>query len=76
MYVGNGFGVLEFDGAAGNDFAEIALFDLEDGTEVPVGKVGQVGMKSPTLAVGYWNDSATTYRTRIDGLHRHHRRFP
>jgi acyl-coenzyme A synthetase/AMP-(fatty) acid ligase len=51
------------------DFAEIALFDLEDGTEVPVGKVGQVGMKSPTLAVGYWNDSVATYRTRHRGYY-------
>jgi acyl-coenzyme A synthetase/AMP-(fatty) acid ligase len=51
------------------DFAEIVLFDLEDGTEVPVGKVGQVGMKSPTLAVGYWNDSVTTYRTRHQGYY-------
>jgi 3-aminoavenalumate diazotase len=50
-------------------FAEIVLFDLEDGTEVPVGKVGQVGMKSPTLAVGYWNDSVTTFRTRHRGYY-------
>jgi 3-aminoavenalumate diazotase len=51
------------------DFAEIVLFDLEDGTEVPVGKVGQVGMKSPTLAVGYWNDSVATFRTRHRGYY-------
>jgi acyl-coenzyme A synthetase/AMP-(fatty) acid ligase len=51
------------------DFAEIVLFDPEDGTEVPVGKVGQVGMKSPTLAVGYWNDSVNTYRTRYRGYY-------
>jgi acyl-coenzyme A synthetase/AMP-(fatty) acid ligase len=51
------------------DFAEIALFDLETGVEVPVGQVGQVGMKSPTLAVGYWNDSVNTYRTRFRGYY-------
>jgi acyl-coenzyme A synthetase/AMP-(fatty) acid ligase len=51
------------------DFAEIVLFDLADGTEVPVGKVGQVGMKSPTLAVGYWNDSVATFRTRYRGYY-------
>jgi acyl-coenzyme A synthetase/AMP-(fatty) acid ligase len=50
-------------------FADIVLLDLEDGTEVPVGKVGQVGMKSPTLAVGYWNDSVNTYRTRFGGYY-------
>jgi acyl-coenzyme A synthetase/AMP-(fatty) acid ligase len=51
------------------DFAEIVLFDVENGTEAPVGRVGQVGMKSPTLAVGYWNDSVTTYRTRFRGYY-------
>jgi acyl-coenzyme A synthetase/AMP-(fatty) acid ligase len=51
------------------DFAEIVLFDLEKGVEVPTGQVGQVGMKSPTLAVGYWNDSVNTYRTRFRGYY-------
>jgi acyl-coenzyme A synthetase/AMP-(fatty) acid ligase len=51
------------------DFAEIVLFDLEAGAEVAVGQVGQVGMKSPTLAVGYWNDSVSTYRTRFRGYY-------
>jgi acyl-coenzyme A synthetase/AMP-(fatty) acid ligase len=51
------------------DFAQIALFDPEDGTEVPVGKVGQVGMRSPTLAVGYWNDSVATFRVRHRGYY-------
>ena len=50
-------------------FAEIALFDLDAGTEVPVGQVGHVGLKSPTLALGYWNDSVTTYRTRYRGYY-------
>ncbi|GAA4687145.1 class I adenylate-forming enzyme family protein [Phytohabitans rumicis] len=48
-------------------FAEIALLDLDTGAEVPVGAVGHVGLKSPTLAPGYWNDSVTTYRTRFRG---------
>jgi 3-aminoavenalumate diazotase len=48
-------------------FAEIALLDLATGTEVPVGTVGHAGLKSPTLAPGYWNDSVTTYRTRFAG---------
>jgi acyl-coenzyme A synthetase/AMP-(fatty) acid ligase len=51
------------------DFAEIALFDLAKGVEVPAGQVGHVGMKSPTLAVGYWNDSVNTYRTRFRGYY-------
>ncbi|XVS61646.1 class I adenylate-forming enzyme family protein [Actinosynnema sp. CA-299493] len=50
-------------------FAEVALLDVTTGEEVPVGQVGQCGLKSPTLAPGYWNDSAATYRTRLDGYY-------
>ena len=32
-------------------------------------QVGHVGLKSPTLAPGYWNDSVTTYRTRFRGYY-------
>ena len=38
-----------------------------DGQELPIGEVGELGTRSPTLALGYWNDSATTYRTRVRG---------
>ena len=38
-----------------------------DGQEVPNGTVGELGTRSPTLALGYWNDSVTTYRTRVRG---------
>jgi 3-aminoavenalumate diazotase len=51
------------------DFAEIALLDLDTGAEVPVGEVGHVGLKSPTLAMGYWNDSVNTYRCRFRGYY-------
>lgn len=51
------------------DFADIVLLDLDTGAEVPVGQVGHVGMKSPTLAPGYWNDSVTTYRCRLGGYY-------
>ncbi len=50
-------------------FAEFTLFSLDDGTEVPVGVVGQVGMKSPTLALEYWNDTVNTFRTRYQGYY-------
>ncbi|GAB3059500.1 class I adenylate-forming enzyme family protein [Micromonospora schwarzwaldensis] len=50
-------------------FAEIALLDVATGEEVPDGQVGHVGLKSPTLAIGYWNDSVTTYRTRLNGYY-------
>jgi acyl-coenzyme A synthetase/AMP-(fatty) acid ligase len=50
-------------------FAEIILVDLQTGKEVPTGQVGMVAMKSPTLAIGYWNDSAATFRTRLNGYY-------
>ncbi len=50
-------------------FADVVLFNIEDGTEVPAGQVGHVGLKSPTLALGYWNDSVNTYRTRFRGYY-------
>ncbi|GHJ17311.1 MULTISPECIES: class I adenylate-forming enzyme family protein [unclassified Micromonospora] len=50
-------------------FAEIALLDVATGEEVPDGQVGHVGLRSPTLAIGYWNDSVTTYRTRLNGYY-------
>jgi acyl-coenzyme A synthetase/AMP-(fatty) acid ligase len=49
-------------------FVDIAVLD-PDGRPVGVGEVGQLGIKSPTLAPGYWNDSVTTYRTRLDGFY-------
>jgi acyl-coenzyme A synthetase/AMP-(fatty) acid ligase len=50
-------------------FAEIILIDTRTGAEVPVGQVGMVAMKSPTLALGYWNDSVNTFRTRLNGYY-------
>ena len=32
------------------------------------GRSGTLGLKSPTLAPGYWNDSLTTYRHPVPGL--------
>jgi acyl-coenzyme A synthetase/AMP-(fatty) acid ligase len=50
-------------------FAEIILVDPRTGEEVPTGEVGMVAMKSPTLAIGYWNDSVNTFRTRLNGYY-------
>lgn len=47
-------------------FAEVAVLD-PDGNELPVGEVGELGTKSPTLSIGYWNDSVNTWRTRVRG---------
>ncbi|CAG7641284.1 class I adenylate-forming enzyme family protein [Actinacidiphila bryophytorum] len=50
-------------------FADVALLDTATGEQVGVGQVGQLGLKAPTLAPGYWNDSAATYRNRLDGYY-------
>ena len=38
-----------------------------DGEPLGPNEVGELGTRSPTLAPGYWNDSVTTYRTRVRG---------
>jgi acyl-coenzyme A synthetase/AMP-(fatty) acid ligase len=50
-------------------FAEIILVDTRTGQEVTVGEVGMAAMKSPTLALGYWNDSVSTFRSRLNGYY-------
>ena len=50
-------------------FADVKLLDVDSGAEVPVGQVGQVGLKSPTIAVGYWNNHANWYRYRLRGYY-------
>jgi acyl-CoA synthetase (AMP-forming)/AMP-acid ligase II len=50
-------------------FADVALLDTETGEEVPVGQVGHFGLKSPTLAPGYWNDHVNTYKNRLNGYY-------
>ena len=50
-------------------FADVRILDLDTAEELPVGQVGHLGLKSPTLALGYWNDSVNTYRTRVAGYY-------
>ncbi|MFB6630327.1 class I adenylate-forming enzyme family protein [Streptomyces sp. NPDC056362] len=47
-------------------FTDAAVFDPE-GEKLGPGQVGELAIAAPTLALGYWNDSVTTYRTRRDG---------
>ncbi|MFF3378525.1 class I adenylate-forming enzyme family protein [Streptomyces sp. NPDC002680] len=47
-------------------FAEAAVL-AEDGTPLPAGEIGRLGLKSPTLTPGYWNDSLTWNRMRLGG---------
>lgn len=47
--------------------AEVAVLRA-DGTRADVGEVGLFGAKGPTITAGYWNDSETTYRSRLGGF--------
>ena len=47
-------------------FVDCEVFDPE-GRALGPNEIGELGTKSPTLALGYWNDSVTTFRTRLRG---------
>lgn len=47
-------------------FTRVAVLD-RDGNELPPGQVGWLGVDSPSLFRGYWNDSVTSYRFRLRG---------
>ena len=47
-------------------FAEAAVL-AEDGSSLPPGEIGRLGLRSPTLTPGYWNDSLTFHRLRLGG---------
>ncbi|EWM12191.1 class I adenylate-forming enzyme family protein [Kutzneria sp. 744] len=38
-----------------------------DGTLAERGEIGLLAAKGPTITAGYWNDSDTTYRSRLSG---------
>lgn len=48
------------------EFVEAVVID-RDGVELPPGQVGYLGLKAPSLSPTYWNDSVTTYRSRLGG---------
>ncbi|ADB35071.1 AMP-dependent synthetase and ligase [Kribbella flavida DSM 17836] len=47
-------------------FAEAAVLDA-DGNELPPGRPGLLGFRSPSVSPGYWNDSVNTFRFRLNG---------
>jgi acyl-coenzyme A synthetase/AMP-(fatty) acid ligase len=49
-------------------FVEAAVLDA-GGEQVADGEVGHLGIRSPSLSPGYWNDSGTTYRARRNGYY-------
>ena len=48
------------------EYARAAVLDAH-GRELPAGRVGRLGVMSPTVTAGYWNDSDLTYRARLAG---------
>ena len=49
-----------------DSLAEFAVL-RKDGTKAEPGEFGLIGVKSPTLTVGYWGDSDLTYRSKLAG---------
>lgn len=49
-------------------FVRAAVLNL-DGSLVPDGEVGHLGIDSPSLSPGYWNDSVNTFRSRLNGYY-------
>ncbi len=48
------------------DFVDAAVLG-EDGQKLLPFQVGRLGVKSPTVTAGYWNDSVLTARSQVDG---------
>ncbi|GII54377.1 fatty-acid--CoA ligase [Planotetraspora thailandica] len=46
--------------------SEVAVL-RKDGSHADVGEVGLLGARGPAITAGYWNDSDTTYRSRLGG---------
>jgi acyl-CoA synthetase (AMP-forming)/AMP-acid ligase II len=56
-------------GRPGDDH-EVAIVDHETGTRLAAGHVGEIWVRGPSVARGYWNDAETTVATfggRLDG---------
>jgi acyl-coenzyme A synthetase/AMP-(fatty) acid ligase len=57
-----------YDRCIGRPFqwVDVRIFG-EDGLPAAVGQVGRLGVRSPSVTSGYWNDPVTTDLTRLDG---------
>jgi 3-aminoavenalumate diazotase len=49
-----------------DSLAEFAVL-RKDGTKAEPGEPGLIGVKTPTVTLGYWGDSDTTYRSQLGG---------
>jgi len=68
FHIGHRLGSTSFGRCIGKpiSFAEAAVLG-EDGQRLPPGEVGRLGVSSPCLTPGYWNDSVTFHRLRLAG---------
>ncbi len=48
------------------DWVDAAVLD-DNGEALPPYRVGKLGVKSPTITPGYWNDSALTAKSQLGG---------
>jgi acyl-coenzyme A synthetase/AMP-(fatty) acid ligase len=64
----HGAGPSVYDRCVGKpiEWAEAAVFD-EAGSKVEPGVIGRLAVRAPSVTSGYWNDSALTFRSQIDG---------
>jgi acyl-coenzyme A synthetase/AMP-(fatty) acid ligase len=49
-----------------DSLAEFAVL-REDGTKAATGEFGLIGVKTPTVTLGYWGDPDLTYRSQLGG---------
>jgi acyl-CoA synthetase (AMP-forming)/AMP-acid ligase II len=49
------------------EWVEAAVFD-DSGARLGPQSVGRLGVKASSVTTGYWNDSALTYRSQVDGF--------
>lgn len=48
------------------EWAKAVILD-ENGDEMPDNQIGYLGVKSPSITSGYWNNSNLTYKSRLSG---------
>jgi long-chain acyl-CoA synthetase len=47
--------------------SDMKILSLEGATELPAGEVGELWVKGPQVAKGYWNDPRASQETFVDG---------
>jgi long-chain acyl-CoA synthetase len=57
------------EGSIGSPYpdVDVRILDPQTGKEMPIGQVGEIVLKSPTVMKGYWNDPEETAKVLKDG---------